>query len=98
MLTVRFPSGVSIQYNDANHVIRQDGGYSDLYTHKDGQWVAQVPTHGCVVERVRACRVYDACAGDRAEQVLQNLEGLPSGTLRTLKRRLKRFVRGEWKP
>jgi hypothetical protein len=90
MMTVRFPSGVSIQYNDAHYVQRTDT-YSDLYTKKDGFWIAQVPTKGCVIEVQRACRVYDACAGDRAEQVLQNLEGLPHNTLRQLKRRLAKY-------
>jgi hypothetical protein len=99
MMTVRFPSGVSIQYNDANYITRNQD-YADLYTAKDGRWIAQVPTKGCVIEAQRACRVYDACAGDRAEQVMQNLEGLPDHILRGLKRRLGKYRsrRGEWKP
>lgn len=72
-MTVRFPSGVSIQYNDACFADRSGNGFTDLYTSskEPRRWV---------------------------EQVLQNLEGLPNRTLRTLKRRLKRYVRGEWKP
>jgi len=65
MLTVRFNTGVSIQYNTATFVSRGDK-YSDLWEKKgtNGQpntgWVAQVPTEGCVIEGKPACLVYDA--------------------------------------
>lgn len=62
MITVRYPTGVSIQYNSATYVVRHANGYTDLYTHKDGKLVAQVPTAECVVEVVAACRVYRATA------------------------------------
>lgn len=59
MMTVRFPIGFSVQYNDANHATRNVNGYTDLYT-KEGRWIAQVPTAGCIVEVVKPCRTYRA--------------------------------------
>jgi hypothetical protein len=58
MITVRFHNGQAIQYNGGNYVIRTDA-YIDIYTAKNGQWIAQVPTSMCVVEIVDPCRVYD---------------------------------------
>jgi hypothetical protein len=63
MMTVRFPNGFSIQYNDASYAERHAEGYTDLYTAKDPttrRWVAQVPNAGCVIEVVSPCRVYNA--------------------------------------
>lgn len=62
MMTVRFPSGFSVQYNTANYVSRVGNGYTDLYTEKGGSWVAQVPTAGCIVESVPPCRTYVAAS------------------------------------
>lgn len=58
MMTVRFPSGFSIQYNTANYGRRNALGFTGLYTREDGDWIAQVPTAGAVVEVVPACRTY----------------------------------------
>ena len=92
MMTVRFPTGVSIQYNTANHAIRNDN-YTDLYTEKDGRWIAQVPTAGCVLESVPACRVYrgDIDPATLGEQVVEQLKTLRGSTLQTLKKRLEKF-------
>jgi len=91
-MTVRFPTGVSIQYNTVNYVVRRDG-YTDLYTEKDGTWVAQVPTLGCVVESVPACRVYrgDVDPATLGEQVLDQLKTLRGAVLQKLKARLSNF-------
>lgn len=56
MMWVRFPNGQCIQYNTANYVSRTQYGYGDLYTKKDGQWIAQVP-NTCIIESIPACRV-----------------------------------------
>lgn len=85
MITVRFPSGFSIQYNDAAYAVRLPH-YTDLYTSSDEstrRWVAQVPTQGCVVEVVQPCRTYDANAvsSDAVAAVARLLED-PSQRLR----------------
>jgi len=60
MMTVRFPTGISLRFNDANYCIRSGTGeYADLYTAKDGAWVAQVPS-SCVIEIRQPCRVWNA--------------------------------------
>ncbi len=58
MMTVRFPNGQAVQYNDANYVSRYTE-FSDLYTKKDGKWIAQIPNN-CIIEVIPACKVYNA--------------------------------------
>ncbi|MGH7593391.1 MAG: hypothetical protein ACRELE_06015 [Gemmatimonadales bacterium] len=87
MMTVRFPSGFSIQYNDANYADRHiSSGLTDLYTKKDGKWLAQVPTHGCVLELVEPCRIYNALQMD-SDAVRTSLDAL-SEEVRLLKRKM----------
>lgn len=100
MMTVRFPSGVSIQYNNANYVIRHDAGYTDIYEKKDGRWIAQVPSAGCVIEVVPACRVYDGLGNDEAvEHILRNIKSIARWKLEKLKRCLADYNMhtGNWK-
>lgn len=57
MITVRFPTGVTIQYNAACYVERH-AEYSDLYEKNDKTgWVAQVP-NSALIEIKQPCRVY----------------------------------------
>lgn len=74
MITVRFPSGVSVQYNSANYVARDSGGRfvqlyhrteADVLAAKNGGWIAQVPNEA-IIEVSPACRVYRATASDDA--------------------------------
>ena len=103
MITVRSPSGFSIQFNDATHVVR-NSGHSDLLTQRDGAWIAQVP-NDWVIEVRRPCRVYRA-GQDPAETIAALLEeieqqrhALPIVKLRDLKRALTRFNArtGRWR-
>ncbi len=92
MITVRFPTGFSVQYNNANYATRShDGGYTDIYTKKDGAWVAQVPTSSCLIEVVSPCRTYDASngSGDVSAEVRELRR-----TIESLKRKIKKG-RGE---
>lgn len=83
MFTVRFPSGVSIQYNDAAYASR-GSGYTDIYEKKDGRWIAQVP-NDCVIEAVAPCRIYNPT--DRTAEYAERL-GRIEKELRSLKRRI----------
>ena len=76
MITVRFPTGFSVQYNSANFVKRCVNGYSDLYDKEGGTWVAQVPTAACIVEVVPPCRTYIAAQPKETalKQVIRELE------------------------
>jgi hypothetical protein len=82
MMWVRFPNGQCIQYNQAGYVARSQFGYTDIYTKKDGVWIAQVP-NTCVIEVQFACRVWNP------------LDNRPDDTatakeLRSLKRKLQK--------
>lgn len=106
MMTVRFPSGFSVQYNDANYASRTQWGYTDIYTKKDGQWVAQVP-NDALIEIVKPCETY--FAGQRPETAiggaLQAIRQRPTLSwsaardLAALKRELQSFdaLRKSWK-
>lgn len=58
MMWVRFPNGQCVQYNRARYVTRHANGYSDLYTKRDGDWIAQIP-NTCIIESEHACRVWN---------------------------------------
>ena len=58
MLTVRFENGFSIQYNSASYTV-QESTYTNLYTRKDGIWIATVPRNA-VIEAATPCRMYFA--------------------------------------
>ena len=58
MMTVRFASGLCVQYNDARWLVH---GADDnaLYTKQGGDFIAVVPKD-CIVEAVSPCRIYRA--------------------------------------
>ena len=83
MMTVRFETGLSIRYNDANYVERY-ANYSDLYTSKEKtRWVAQVP-HTAVIEVMPACSVYNPVS-DVTHERLVSLEREVRGLRRDVK-------------
>jgi hypothetical protein len=72
MITVRFPTGVSVQYNDAA-VVERGSDYSDLYTNRYKTcWVAQVP-NSAIIEIRSACAVYTAPDQSSIEKILDLL-------------------------
>jgi hypothetical protein len=88
MITVRFPSGFSIQYNDAGFVYRSTE-YSDLYKSSEKKhWIAQVP-NSCVIELVPPCRTYNPVGTD-SDQVNASIATL-SSEIRLMKRKLSKL-------
>lgn len=71
MITVRFPNGHAVRYNAANYVTRSTE-YSDLYTKKDGVWIAQIP-NTCIIESLPACRVYNALNEDALAELTKEV-------------------------
>lgn len=69
MMTVRFPGGLSLQYNEANYAVWGTGGFTDLYTKKDGTWLAQVPTAAALIEIEPASRVYSVVNESQLERL-----------------------------
>lgn len=85
MITVRFPSGFSIQYNDANYVHRH-GEYSDIWDNSAKEtWFAQAP-NSCVIERHIPCRTYNPVATD-SDKVQASIESLEK-EVRSLSRKI----------
>lgn len=97
MITVRFPNGQAIQYNDASYCTRSVNGYSDLYTKKDGTWIAQVP-NTALIESVRPCAITNPVAREMTPEsacdlVAKHIRSISSGKLSMLKSLLSRFNR-----
>ena len=105
MITVRFPSGFSVQYNDAHYVVWANAGAPHrIYTRKDGDLVASAP-QGCVIEFMRPCRTYQAITSREAiEALLREIDSdrksISAYDLAALKGRLRDFdaLRKRWKP
>jgi hypothetical protein len=60
MVTVRFATGLVLQYNDAHFLDRSAAGYTDIRPAQGGSLIAQVPTGLCVIEYTKPCRIYTA--------------------------------------
>lgn len=105
MMTVRYPTGVAVTFNDANWLVPLNDGSWDLYTAdpaNGGRWVARVQgSAGATLEVIRAAKVetadLDVC---KAAKLLADrdgeLERLPGYVLRALKARLTRFNSKTW--
>ena len=92
MMTVRFATGFSIQYNTAVQVNRR-AEYTDLYSdYECKKWVAQVPTAGCVIEAVPACRSYFAGGDEITRQINRDLQET-SKSVRSLTRKIGKVTR-----
>jgi hypothetical protein len=58
MMTVRFPNGQAIQYNNACF-LSHENGFSIIYAdYNKEKFIAQIPID-CIVEFVNPCRVYN---------------------------------------
>ena len=78
MLTLRFPSNLTVTYNTAKYLLRTSDGYH-LYTEKGGRWIASVQlSAGVVVEAVpsRTSR-HHAESSEEAAKHLRPSSGTP---------------------
>jgi hypothetical protein len=102
MMTVRFPTGVAVVYNDANYLIYKDK-VMELYTKKDGHWVCSIPNAAsCVVESMPACRVENAAltlkkAAHTLATSIQSLRECECSDLAKLKKLLRQFNARRWR-
>jgi len=86
MITVRFPSGFSIQYNTLDHAdIRADGIYLSTKD-KPNSYSVWAPK-GCVIEHISPCRTYDA-ANDQTLKGLERTVDALAKEIRSLKRKV----------
>lgn len=67
MLTVRFPNGQAVQYNNAIDVV-QSPFQGMNYLMAKGGWIAIIP-NTCIVEWERACQVYNPLENNKSEQI-----------------------------
>ena len=93
MITVRFPSGFSVQYNDLNWV---EWGNGDAYLYTDskriGGWKVWVPKDsGAIVEFIPPCRAYQAMDKESEDRMMRVFES----ELRGLKRKISEALKGK---
>lgn len=98
MLTVRFPNGQAITYNNANQVFT-DAASWDLYTDaQKTKWIASLaPSSGVILEATKPCRIENSAAiqtlESAANMVLENIHEVRGSQLAALKEKLTRFNR-----
>jgi hypothetical protein len=66
MMTVRFPSGFSVQYNTAMYSWCEDGRVK-LYTDSTKLHIVAIVSGDAIVEHISPCRTYDASIPEVAE-------------------------------
>lgn len=83
MMTVRFATGFSVQYNDANFIHYGDHTHQ-LRDRKDGNLIATVPA-SAIVELVPPCRIYNAVRDETTETI----RGLVQSEFKTIQRQIR---------
>jgi hypothetical protein len=104
MITVRYPTGFSVQYNSGDWVHWMDGlaRISTASPEKGGLWIADVQASaGAIIEVRGPCRTYNANLIDAAqvgEIALEKIRSVDGATLRKMKDALRNFDarRGTW--
>ena len=92
MLTVRFPDGTAVEFNQANFCFTTQNCFQ-LYADKEKKfWIANVPL-GCVVEGSKPSRIFNPVRtpSGMLQQVLDHLREMPPHQLAALKRELREF-------
>lgn len=77
MITVRFPNGQVVQYNNGMFFVHCDN-YNKIYTKKDGDLLAIIPMN-CIIEWVTPCRVYNPMASvpnEKMEELTKEIKAL----------------------
>jgi len=104
-LTVRYPDGMAVTYNAANHLVYQGSAWK-LYTRAGGQWVASIQASaGAVIEAERHCSVvaFNGSATEMLRYIRDNMREFDGGSncalLANIKRELRDFDArtGEWR-
>lgn len=103
MITVRFPNGHFVTYNNATYVWYGDQ-FARLYVKKDGDWVADILlSGGPIIENIRPCKTGNAAQAfgidDAAQLILDDPHQLSYGLAKKLKESLAKFNRqtGNWR-
>lgn len=93
MMTVRFESGYSVTYNNANYIrwATSRGGFHRLYDKKDGDLITTV-SGNCMIEWGRPCRVDKPGESRKMDDLLSEVRSLKYQVTR-LRSELKPKVR-----
>jgi ActR/RegA family two-component response regulator len=84
MMTVRYPNGQAIQYNDANYLQHGDNSTWILKTKQDGDPIVFIQASAAaIVEFRHPCRVYDGTKKTESETIVQLAK-----EVRSMKRKL----------
>jgi hypothetical protein len=87
MMTVRFPNGQAVQYNNAMWLEREETGWV-LKESKAGAFIAFVQASaGAIVEFRGPCRVYDGIKSDQLSRLETQVQTL-TREIRSLKRKV----------
>lgn len=93
-ITVRFPNGQAVRYNDLSYVAWQNDGTALLQREKNSGWSVHVPKNA-LIELCRPCSVSNPLLSpeESIDIVLANLRSYPTGKLNELKAKLAKFDR-----
>jgi len=88
MITVRFPSGFSVQYNSSGFIEGPDEkGVTRLREKRGGiVLIARVPKE-CLIEMISPCRTYNAASSSAESEMKRQLDALRK-EVRTLTRKV----------
>lgn len=75
MITVRFPSGFSIQYNDANYSSRETT-QTVLWDSSLKKRIFAIVPNECVIEHRTPCRMYNAVDSDGLDAIRKEISSL----------------------
>ncbi len=93
MITVRFPSGFSVQYNEANQAKLAGDGFHDIVRKEPFRWYARVGPD-CLIEGWSPCRTYNAANSSAESELKQQIEALRK-EVRSLGRKIVKQTRRE---
>lgn len=92
MLTVRYPNGQTIQYNEATY-LEHDAYGSRIFNKKGGDQIARVQhSAGAILEFDSPCRISNAIEENQFANVNAELKAIKQ-ELRSIKKELKKGVK-----
>lgn len=94
MITIRFPNGQAVRYNDLHYVHWQGDGTALLKKDKDSGWSVCVPRE-CLIEFMMPCSVSNPLLSpaESIDMVIANIRTMSSAKLHNLKTLLEAFNR-----
>jgi hypothetical protein len=89
MITVRFPSGLAIQYNSGWYIEAWGERNVAIKDTKEGNLIAVVP-RDCLIEWVAPCRIYNSSTNETESKIFRELRLLRSQLKSKRKKRVRK--------